>query len=84
MALPSATDVEQIGSGSSGGLTVGGSTSEKVSFYGVTPVTQRAAAAQDTTTVGTASSTDITSNVKAAIIEIMNTLKAIGAWKGSA
>ena len=53
-------------------------------FYGTTPIVQRAAAAQGTATVGTASSTDVTSDVKAAIIEIMNTLTAVGLWKGGA
>lgn len=59
-------------------------TADKVSLYGVTPIVQRAAAAQATSLVGTASSTDITTGVKAAIIEIMDTLEAIGAWNGAA
>ena len=44
----------------------------------------RAAAAQATSLVGTASSADVTSDLKAAVIEIMDTLKAVGLWKGSA
>ena len=55
-----------------------------VGFYGTTPVTQRAAAAQATSLVGTASATAVDTNLKAAIIEIMNTLQAIGLWKGAA
>lgn len=82
MALPRATDVEVIGSGMSGGITVGESATEKVSLYGVTPVVQRTAAVA-TSAVGTASSTDVTTVLKAAVIDIMNTLEAIGAWNGS-
>jgi hypothetical protein len=53
-------------------------------FYGTTPISQRSGAAQATSLVGTASSTDVTSNMKAALIEVMNTLAALGLWRGSA
>lgn len=66
------------------GAVIGKSSSEKVAFLGGTPVSQRAAAAQATSTVGTASSTAVDSNLKASVIEIMNTLTALGFWKGSA
>jgi len=56
----------------------------KVGFYGTTPVTQRSGAAQATSLVGTASSADVTTGLKAAVIEIMNTLQAVGLWKGGA
>lgn len=75
---------ERLDYGSPDGCQIGGSTSDLVAFYGTTPVSQRAGAAQATSLVGTASSTDVTSDLKAAVIEIMNTLKAIGIWKGSA
>jgi hypothetical protein len=55
-----------------------------VGFYGTTPVTQRSNAAQATSAVGTASSADVTTQLKAAVIEIMNTLQAVGLWKGGA
>lgn len=84
MPLPRATDVESVGSGTSGGVTLGQSTTEKISFYGVTPIVQRTGAAQATSLVGTASSTAVTTDVKAALIEVMNTLATIGLWKGSA
>lgn len=64
--------------------SVGATTSSLVSFYGVTPIVQRSLAAQATSLVGTASSTAVNTDLKAAIIEIMNTLTAIGIWKGSA
>ena len=75
---------EQVGYGSPDGLVVQRTISEKVGFYGETPVSQRAAAAQATSLVGTASSTDVTTDLKAAVIEIMNTLDALGLWKGAA
>lgn len=70
--------------GSTDGATFGKDTSAKVSLYGVTPIAQRSGAAQATSLVGTASSTAVDTNLKAAVIEIMNTLAAIGVWKGSA
>jgi hypothetical protein len=55
-----------------------------IGFYGATPIVQRAGAAQATSAVGTASSTDVTTNLKAAVIELMNTMAALGLWKGGA
>lgn len=53
-------------------------------FYGTTPITQRSGAAQATSLVGTASSTAVDTDVKAALIEVMNTLAALGLWTGAA
>ena len=69
-------DAAVIGKAPSAGGTVG--------FYGTAPVTQRSSAAQATSAVGTASSADVTTALKAAVIEIMNTLQAVGLWKGGA
>lgn len=66
------------------GLKVASATSEKIAFYGTTPIVQRSGAAQATSLVGTASSADVTSDLKAAVIEIMDTLRVLGLWKGSA
>jgi hypothetical protein len=66
------------------GTSLGFATSDLVSLYGVTPISQRAGAAQATSLVGTASSADFTTDCKAALIEVMNALVAIGVWKGSA
>lgn len=76
--------VEYLGSGSDDGTQLGRSTTDKVGLYGVTPIAQRSGAAQATSAVGTASSTAVDTALKAAVIEIMNTLTAIGVWKGSA
>lgn len=75
---------EQVTYNSPDGAQIGSGISEKVAFYGTTPVSQRAGAAQATSAVGTASSADVTTELKAAVIEIMNTLKTVGLWKGSA
>jgi hypothetical protein len=75
---------ERLDYGSPDGSHWGGATSDKVAFYGTTPVSQRAGAAQATSLVGTASSADVTSDLKGAVIEIMNTLTALGVWKGAA
>lgn len=66
------------------GTVIGYDSADKLAFFGGTPVTRRAAACQATSTVGTASSADVTSDLKATVIEIMNTLNALGIWKGSA
>lgn len=70
--------------GNEGGSVFGKDTSAKIALYGVTPIVQRSGAAQATSLLSTASSTAIDTATKAAIIEIMNTLTALGVWKGSA
>lgn len=85
MAAPNTTAFSGSTTGGLGSpYSVGATTSSLVSFYGVTPIAQRSLAAQATSLVGTASSTAVNTDLKAAIIEIMNTLAAIGIWKGSA
>ena len=64
--------------------SISGGASSKVGLYGTTPIDQRSGAAQATSLVGTASSTAVNTDMKAALIEVMNTLAALGAWKGSA
>ena len=76
--------VRQLSDGAPDGQSLGQSTADKVSLYGVAPIAQRAGSAQATSLVGTASSTAVNTDLKAAVIEIMNTLTALGAWKGSA
>ena len=73
-----------IGDGSPDGSIHGRTISEKQAFYGTTPITQRAGAAQATSLVGTASSADFNTDAKAALIEVMNTLTNLGLWKGAA
>lgn len=79
MALPSATDVEELGSGGSGGMRMGRSASELIGFYGATPVVQRATATTHTTTNVVTSASYGTLQV-AQMQEVMNTLAALGLW----
>ena len=81
MTLPSAFD-EKVVDATGAGIVVGNSATEKVAFYGETPIVQRTAAIA-TSAVGTASSADVTTALKAAVIDIMNTLEALGLWTGS-
>lgn len=67
-----------------GEAQIGDATTDSVGFYDASAISQRAGAAQATSLVGTASSSDVDSNLKAAVIEIMNTLDALGLWKGAA
>lgn len=66
------------------GTSFGQSTADKIGFYGLaTPIVQRSGAAQATSLVGTASSTAVDTATKAALIEVMNTLAALGLWAGA-
>ncbi len=75
---------ERLDYGSPDGCQIGGATSNKVAFFGKTPITQRAAAAQATSIWGTSATTSIDTARVAVIVEIQNTLAALGLWKGSA
>lgn len=77
-----AQDYEQVTYNSPAGAQFGSSATEKIGFYGTTPIVQRTAAVA-TSAVGTASSADVTTVLKAAVIDIMNTLEATGLWAGS-
>lgn len=61
------------------GATLGKDASAKISFYGATPVVQRATATTHTTTNVVTSASFGTLQV-AQIQEIMNTLAALGLW----
>ncbi len=57
-----------------------------VGFYGVTPASQRSSSTQATSVVSGISTGAVSTNslLLAAVLEIMNTLTAVGLWKGSA
>lgn len=74
-----------VNNGASEGANFGSATTDKIGFYGLAaPIVQRSGAAQATSVFGTASSTALDTGTKAALIEVMNTLTALGLWKGSA
>ena len=70
MALPSATDVEIVGTSGSGGTTLGKTSTDKVSFFGATPVVQQSV------TYPTATAT--TGTNEAAIVSVVTALVNLG------
>lgn len=64
------------------GTRIGQSTAYLVGYYGATPVSQRASSLQATSLLS--SSTDFTAAHLGALQEVMNTLAALGVWKGAA
>jgi hypothetical protein len=66
------------------GTTLGQSTADLISMYGVTPVSQRAAGVQALSLMSAGSYVSVTSNLAAILAEISSTLTALGIWKGSA
>ncbi len=75
---------KQLSDGRGDGFKLGQTSTDKVAFYGTTPISQRASSWQATSVIGTASSADVTTDLKATVIEIMNTLNNLGVWKGGA
>lgn len=75
--------IQVIGDGGADGVSVGGSATDKVSFYGVTPVAQRAGAVQASSLVSASTYMTLQSNLSAWQLEVTNTLVALGIWKGA-
>jgi hypothetical protein len=76
--------VEQVTYNSPDGATMGASATEKISFYGVTPATQRASSIQAASVVSAQSFISVTSNLAAFCAEVAATLTGLGLWKGVA
>lgn len=74
-----AQDYEQVTYNGPAGAQIGQSASEKVGFYGATPVVQRATATTHTTTNVVTSASYGTLQV-AQMQEVMNTLAGLGLW----
>lgn len=79
-----AQDYEQVTYNAPGGAQIGSSATEKVAFYGATPVTQRANAIQANSVVSVSSNITIAASLTAWIVEVTATLNALGLWKGAA
>ncbi len=75
---------EQLTYGSPDGAQLGKSATEKIAFYGTTPVVQRASAVQAASVVSATSYISVTSNLAAFCAEVAATLTALGIWKGAA
>jgi len=74
----------QLSWGAAEGTTLGQSATDTISFYGATPVAQRAAAIQANSVVSVSSNITIAASLTAWIVEVTATLNALGLWKGSA
>lgn len=83
---------KQLSDADSTGTTLGQSTTDKISFYGATPIVQRSGAAQAAVTTTAATTTSpwgfSTSTQADAIVTLLNeiraTLVAVNLFKGSA
>jgi hypothetical protein len=77
-----AQDYEQVTYNSADGAQIGQSASEKVAFYGATPVVQRAASAglHEASALSVSSNTTIAASLVAWILEVTATLKGLGIW----
>ena len=79
-----AAPVKQLSDANPGGTGLGQSATDKVSFYGVTPVIQRASSVQAASVVSATSYISVTANLAAFCAEVAATLTGLGAWKGTA
>lgn len=79
-----AQDYEQVTYNAPPGAQIGSSATEKVAFYGYTPVVQRASAVQAASVVSATSYISVTSNLAAFCAEVAATLTGLGIWKGTA
>jgi len=70
---------ERLDYGSDDGCQIGVAATDKVGFYGATPVVQRATASTHTTTAVVTSASYGTLQV-AQMQEVMNTLAGLGLW----
>lgn len=67
------------------GTRLGQSAADLIGFYGATSlVSQRANSIQATSVISAYTSTTASALIGALLVEIANTLNALGVWKGSA
>ena len=74
----------QLGIGNPDGLQIGDAATDKIGFYGATPIAQRAAATQANSVVSVSSNITVAASLTAWIVEVTATLNALGLWKGAA
>jgi hypothetical protein len=76
--------VQTLHDGNDAGVELASATTDLISLYGGTPVSQRAAAIQAASVVSASTYISVTTNFAAFCAEVAATLTAIGAWKGAA
>ena len=74
----------ELSDGNPDGTNLGQSATDLISFYGATPVAQRAASIQANSVVSVSSNITIAASLTAWIVEVTATLNALGLWKGGA
>lgn len=74
----------QLSNNNSSGTGLGQSATDTISFYGQTPVAQRAASIQGASVVSVSSNITVAASLTAWIVEVTATLTGLGLWKGSA
>ena len=75
--------VRHLSDGNASGTALGQSATDTISFYGATPVAQRAAAIQGASVVSVSSNISIAASLTSWIVEVTATLVGLGLWKGS-
>ena len=66
------------------GTALGQTAADTISFYGATPVAQRANLIQANSVVSVSSNMTVAASLTAWIVEVTATLNALGLWKGQA
>jgi hypothetical protein len=79
-----AAPARQLSNGNPGGSGLRKSATDLISFYGVTPVTQRTSSIQAASVVSALSFISVTSNLAAWAAEVSSTFAGLGIWKGQA
>lgn len=74
---------KQLSNFNTSGTALGQSAADTISFYGATPVAQRAASIQGASVVSVSSNITVAASLTAWIVEVTNTLTGLGLWKGS-
>ena len=77
-------EYDQLTNNAPDGAQIGKSATEKVAFYGATPVAQRSNSFQAASVVSVSSNISVAASLTAWIVEVTATLVALGIWKGSA
>lgn len=87
-----ATSYFQVSNNNPDGAQFGAATTDKIAFYGVTPIVQRSGSTQATLTLVTVSTSDTGFGFRTSdgfnaamnqLTEVRNTLVALGLWAGA-
>ena len=74
---------KQLSDANPDGTALGQSATDKISFYGSTPVTQRTNTVQAASVVSVSSNITVAASLTAWIVEVTATLTGLGVWKGA-